>query len=55
MHNLLFVLSHALVFPQQPNIYLEIVGNSNSEKDWAFLLHTKLSLLQINMLPKNSR
>lgn len=36
MHNLLFVLSQALVFPQQPNIYLEVVGDNNSTKDWAF-------------------
>ena len=36
MHNLLFVLSQALVFPQQPNIYLEVVGDTHSTKDWVF-------------------
>ena len=36
MHNLLFVLSQALVFPQQPNIYLEVVGDHDSPKNWVF-------------------
>lgn len=36
MHNLLFALSSALTFPQQSDIYLEIVGNNNDAKDWAF-------------------
>tara|TARA_R110002050_G_scaffold176406_5_gene309360 strand:+ start:472 stop:1290 length:819 start_codon:yes stop_codon:yes gene_type:complete len=36
MHNLLLVLSHALVFPQQSNIYLEIVGNNDTNNNWAF-------------------
>lgn len=36
MHTLLFALSSALTFPQQPNIYLEVVGNNDSAKDWAF-------------------
>ncbi|MDO6488321.1 hypothetical protein Q4503_11450 [Colwellia sp. 6_MG-2023] len=36
MHNLLFVLSQALVFPQQSDIYLEVVGDPHLTKDWVF-------------------
>jgi len=36
MHSLLFLFSQAFIFPQQPNIYLEVVGDNNSAKDWAF-------------------
>lgn len=36
MHNLLFALSSALTFPQQSDIYLEVVGSNNDAKDWAF-------------------
>ena len=36
MNILLLLLSHALIFPEQPDIYLEIVGQNSAEKNWAF-------------------
>ncbi|MCF2947813.1 hypothetical protein L0668_06830 [Paraglaciecola aquimarina] len=36
MFTLLFSMSSILTFQQQPNIQLEVVGNSNDSKHWAF-------------------
>ena len=36
MNSLLLLLSQALIFPQQTDIYLEVVGDANSNPNWAF-------------------
>jgi len=36
LHTLLFLISQAIVFPAQPDIYLEVVGNEASKKSWVF-------------------
>lgn len=36
MLSLALALSSALTFPQQTNIYLDVIGDNNDDKDWAF-------------------
>ena len=36
MNSLILLLSHALIFPQQTDIYLEVVGEANNNQNWAF-------------------
>ena len=52
MHTLLFALSSALTFPQQPNLYLEIVGDNNSSKDWAFFAPHETEFVANNYVAK---
>jgi len=52
MHILPLLLSHAVVFPQQPNIYLEVVGNNDSAQNWAFFAPHENELVANQYLAK---